>query len=245
LSDFDKDINIPNSVVFRVAQYKSKLKENEIIMPAIIGDVWAENKMEPRVKAERPVVGFCGWGEIGGLKQKIKFLIKNIVKTGQFKQGIYFRKKALDIIRKSKVINKSLLVRTFYSGHKNTISISPEKAREDFLDNLNGGDLALSIKGDGNYSVRFYEILSAGRVPIFVDTGCVLPLEDKLNYGEFMLRIDYKDIDRLDKIIYDFWLKISPDKFLKMQFKARKAFSDFLNINSFFKVIEDELIKLK
>jgi len=245
MSDFDKEISVPNAVVFRMAQYRGRLKENEIIMPAIIGDIWEEKKMEPRKKTQKPIVSFCGWGEIGGLKQKIKFFLKNIIKRGPFKQGIYFRKKALRMIERSKLVNKNLLVRTFYSGHKNTLAIPHEQARSEFLNNFDGGDLALSVKGDGNYSVRFYEALSAGRVPVFIDTDCVLPLENKLNYDEFMLRIDYKEINRLDQIIADFWQKISPEEFLEMQIKARRAYNDFLNISSFFKVIEADLLNLK
>jgi len=108
---------------------------------------------------------------------------------------------------------------------------------------MRNSDFALSIKGDGNFSLRFFEALSLGRIPLFVNTDCVLPLENIIDYKKFVVFVDHKDIKRIDVILSDFYKNLSDDDFVEMQKQAREAFEKYLRIDSFFKLIPDILKK--
>lgn len=247
--DSDEDIDIHNVVIFRTSQYRYKKKDNEIMMPPYVEDLSLSHRFKLRPKTVNiPVVGFCGWARIKGFKQTVKNTVKNLffdVKKNinrnpgyaAKKQGLFFRKKAIKSLTKSKSVKNNFIIRNFYSGHGKIIGISPEKARQDYIGNMEDSDFALVVKGDGNFSFRFYEALSAGRIPFFIDTECVLPLEDTLNYREFVLFLDYKKIDSTGETVGEFYKKIDNDRFLKMQISAKEAFDKFLRIDKFFEIM--------
>ncbi len=124
-------------------------------------------------------------------------------------------------------------MRSTYSGHVATIAGSVEDTRKRFVDTLLNSDYALCVKGDANSSVRFYEALSLGRIPLFVDTECVLPLKDQIAYRDFCVFVDWRDINRIGDILADFHEKCSPEQFKKMQMKAREAYEKYLRIDAF------------
>ena len=49
------------------------------------------------------------------------------------------------------------------------------------------------MRGAGNFSYRFYETLMMGRIPIFIDTDCVLPFEESINLSD--VGLFFKDAD--------------------------------------------------
>ncbi|MBI5140483.1 MAG: hypothetical protein HZA94_03510 [Candidatus Vogelbacteria bacterium] len=240
--DSDQNIFVKHSLVFRTSQYRFKQGPNEIIMPAYIEDLGETICPGLRIKGKFPIVGFCGWASFKTIGQKIKYVIKNVIidislgiKKKVFKQGIYFRKRAIKVLTNSLVVRANFIIRNSYSAHKETLGLDKAKARSDFINNIIESDLYLAIKGDGNYSNRFYEILSLSRVPVLVDTQSILPLEDVINYEEFILRVPYQDIDKLDKTIFNFYNSLDNNKFAEMQKKARSTFEKYLRIDSFFK----------
>jgi len=246
--DSDKDIPIPNSIIFRTSQYRHKKQANEIMMPAYTEDLASDTEIILRNKKDKPTVGFCGWADLPNFKAKIKFYAKifmvsfkkyltlNISEEAR-KQGLYFRRKAIKALEKSGLVKTDFIIRKSYSGHINTIESDPLKMRQEFIENLKNSDFILVSKGDGNFSYRFYEALSLGRVPVLIDTETVLPLENIIDYDSFILRVNYKDITKLDKIIADFYKKITNEKFIEMQKKAREAFEEYLRIDSFFNYV--------
>ena len=66
--------------------------------------------------------------------------------------------------------------------------------RREYVENLRECDIALCVRGDANASQRFYEALSASRIPLFLDTDCVLPLEEVISYDDFMIRVPSREI---------------------------------------------------
>lgn len=251
--DSDEEIPFPDAIIFRSSQYRYKKKKNEIMMPAYVEDLGMSEFLAPGVPraprplAIKPVVGFCGWAAFSSWRNAVKTYVKAYVLTYVSsvgrpdvlakKKGLLFRKEVLEILRKSKNIEPNFVIRDFYSHHKATIKIPPEQARREYVENILGSDLSLAVKGDGNYSLRFYEILSLGRVPVLIDTDCVLPLEHVIAYDEFILRIPYRDISRSDEIITDFWGNLTEEKFAEMQKKAREAFEKYLRIDAFFRYV--------
>ncbi len=243
--DRDLNIDLPGAIVFKYSMYKSSKHPNEIKMPTYVEDLGNE-KIEFRSKTSPvPVVGFCGWADYQDRFSHIKTVIKNIIidvqslsygkKWGMRKKGVYFRKKILEALIGSRLIIPNFIIRKTFSSHQKTIDLSPEIARRQYVENIFNSDFSLAIRGDGNESMRFYEILSLGRIPILIDTDIVLPLEDKINYDDFILRIYPEDFSAIDVLTADFYRKTSAAVLIEMQKKARAAFEGYLRPDSYFR----------
>ncbi len=247
-TDYDREIKLPHAIVFRISQYGHKKKPNEVIMPPYAEDLLGSNSLLVRQKQNRKVViGFCGWANLTSPRERAGYyfnLAVSLFKTPAQRSGIWFRKKAIKILQKSSLVQTNFLIRDSFSGHRFTIKQDPAAARRDYVDNMLNSDLALAVKGGGNNSLRFYEALSLGRIPLLINTDCPLPLEGIINYKEFVLFIDYKDINKIDVITSDFYSKLSSDDFEHRQRRAREVFEKYLRIDSFFKQIPDILKSL-
>ena len=103
------------------------------------------------------------------------------------------------------------------------------KVRNDFVDSMFGSDHILCIKGNGNYSVRSYETTCSGRIPIFLDTDCVLPFDEEINWKEYCVWIERKDLHSIGQKVVEFHESLSPPDFIKMQKSCRKLWEERLS----------------
>jgi hypothetical protein len=157
------------------------------------------------------------------------------------RKGVIFREKALKFLSCSDLVSSNFLARPSYSGHLDTIAGDSETMRREFVENILSSDYALDARGDANASCRFYEILSLGRIPLFVDTERLMPLENIINYDDFCLRINWKDLPKIGEIVFNFHKKISPEKFMEMQKQAREVFNKMLRIDRYTPYLMEEL----
>jgi len=224
--------SFPNAIIFRTSEYKSKMEHNEIIMPTVVEDLGTKYGFESRLKGDRPIVGFVGWAGQKGLA-KIKSAMKNIFKSGPYKKGLYFRKLAIDILSRSPLVRTNFVLKDQYKSG----------SQEDYVANIKNTDFTLAPKGDGNYSARFYETLSLGRLPILIDTECVLPLENEINYDEFIVRVPYQDIARTTEYVIKFYHDMSNDEYKSKQAHAREVFEKYLRIDKYLaRVLTNEFL---
>jgi hypothetical protein len=234
--DSAEPINIPQTIVFRTSQYRSALASNEIIMPAFVEDVGLSAGLSPKNKNIKLSVGFVGKAGFENLAHRVRFLIKNIfLLHGAHKDGLYFRRKAMKALARDSRIKSNFKTRSSFSGNLKTVGLDPEKVREEYISNMKESDFTLSPRGDGNYSLRFYETLSMGRIPILIDTDVVLPLEDKINYDDIVIRVDYKDIHSIADIVAQTYEKWSSEEYLRRQKLAREVFEKYLYMPAFIK----------
>ncbi len=255
LSDLtEREINVPNSIVFRIAGYKHRQEENEITIPTFIEDLSDYKKIEWREKSGKPVIGFCGRAGFENTKEKVKTLLKNILITARIfltrdknlwahRPAIYFRMKVIKALEKCSNVLCNFIVRKSYSSHKLTIELPVEEARKQYIDNMVDSDFALCVRGDANSSCRFFEALSLGRIPLVVDTDCTFPLKDVIDYSKFSVFIDYRNLDNICEVVKNFYNKISNEEFIEMQKAARAAFENYLSTNAFLKYILPILTK--
>ncbi len=256
IGDLQHKIFIPQAVVFKMLNYRFLKKENEIYIPVYVDDLLAGRELALRHKGDKPVVGFCGWAEAPGLIPKAKMKIKNLGWESlawltrnknylAYKKGIWYRKRAIDLLQADPRIKPNFIIRPSYSGSAKTISLNPAQAREEFIDNIISSDLVVTPKGDGNSSARFYEVLSLGRIPILIDTDIILPLEDVIDYDSFILRVPYKQLDKLPDLVAKFYARLSDEEFVKMQQQARDVFLKYLRYDSFFSYVFQNVLSQK
>ena len=250
----DSSAQVPqrNTIVFRTNQYRSKLRENEHMMPAYAEDLLGGSLDVRKKHGGKPVIGFCGWADYKNLKNRIGTSLKNSVLTlGTMmgisdlqarKKGITFRMNALRHLQDSDIVEPNFIIRSSYSGNAKTLKTDPEQTRQEYVDNMLQSDYALAIKGDGNYSYRFYEALSLGRIPVLLDTDCALPLADTIDYKAFTVRVPYWDVYAIDHYVKAHYESVTDEEFQEAQRKAREAFEQYLSPSSFLRYIAQNVL---
>lgn len=248
----DFGVRIPffkNLIVLRNSGYKSMFTENEHSMPAFIEDPYPKYyKNEPvfvREYVEKPRVGFCGQASLSS-SQAAKEVLNAAMKNFMFYTGFtkdqpqdifptsYLRGSVLNRLEKSELVNTTFIWRENYRA-----GVSAEKEKHptslEFYDNLKNSDYVVCVRGAGNFSVRFYEALAMGRIPIFVNTDSTLPFSDSIDWKKHVVWIDYKDRKRIASRVIDFHKNLSPEQFRELQLQNRKLWQEKLRLGQFFK----------
>lgn len=234
--------------VLRINQYRFDLPEYEIKVPVPCEDLlesYCNSELKLRPKSDIATIGFVGWGALS-LKQRTRSFVKEIPvrvralfdKNYEAKiKGVFWREWANKIFQHSKRIKSEFIIRSSYSGNTQDLKGQKEKNRREFIDNILNTDYTLVVRGDANEATRFYEVLSLGRIPVLIDTAVVLPLENLINYKEFCVIIDHRDLKRAPDILAEFHAQLSDEQFVDMQKKARTAFEQYLRYDSFSKYL--------
>jgi Exostosin family. len=81
--------------------------------------------------------------------------------------------------------------------------------------------------------LRLYETLCLGRIPLFINTDCVLPFENNIDWKELCLWVDENDLDRIGEIVLDFHSSISKEEFKDKQLYAREVWEKYLSKEGF------------
>lgn len=237
-------IEVPNSRILRINQYRHDLSGNEITVPVPCEDLLESHgggQIVLREKGETPIIGFVGWGRLS-FKQRMRTIVKELPRRflsllirryAVYRKGVFWREKAIQIFERSSKVKTNFIIRASYSGNIRTMIGDPVKNREEFVKNILDSDYTLVVKGDANAATRFYETLALGRIPVVIDTECMFPLEGKINYREFCVFINYTDLKKAPEILADFHKKLSPEEFVAMQQKARYIFKDYLRSDAF------------
>lgn len=79
------------------------------------------------------------------------------------------------------------------------------------------------------FPYRFYEAMSAGRVPVLICDQCQFPFLDKIPYHEFSLIIPEGDVSRTGEIIRQFIATHSDEELIAMGQKARMYWEKWLD----------------
>jgi hypothetical protein len=124
-----------------------------------------------------------------------------------------------------------------FSFFQNPI-INKKIGRERFFNNLQNNIFILCPRGCGNFSYRFYETMCYGRIPIFINTDCVLPFENLIDYKKEIVFVEESQLSNINDIIKDYCNK--KDLMLQQQ-KCREIWENYLSPNGFLKNIETVL----
>ena len=202
-------------------------------MPALASDLMAEvGGAQPRDWNPVPSVGFCGY--VGSAWSRLLYLA-----TGRTNKrlGLVLRARATRALAASRDVESKLILRPVFLGGADSGRFSDSRrfaaARQEFLDNVFGTDYTLCLRGAGNYSFRFYEVLSAGRIPLFVNTRCVLPCEDEIDWHKHCCWVEEADLQNLPQRLRAFHERLGPDGFMELQSANRHLWERWLSPRGF------------
>lgn len=248
----DYGMNIPkfrNAVIFRESGYRTKFAKNEYSLPSFIKDPLKEyygiSHPFKISKTEKPIVGFCGQAhsstnaaikEMGLISfQNLKFhlgLSKN--EPQELISSTFLRGRILDYCEQSERLKSNFIRREKYragiTSHKEKHPTTLE-----FYDNLKNSLYTICVRGAGNFSVRFYEALAMGCIPVFINTNSSLPFYNQIPWKNHIVWINYKDRKQVAQRVHEFHQKLSADDCLQIQLDNRKLWEEKLTLGGFFK----------
>jgi len=248
LTDSDEKIHIDNTIVFRTSLYGSK-RTSEYAMPGWNEDLvtmYMNSKLHLRVKKDKPVVGFCGYSwtpkpttlrEMSRILEQAKELLSEKPKKSDL-SGCKIRGEVLRILARTGKIRTNFIIHyQSWGGAKKDgafIRSKVPKVRQEFLDNMISSDYVVCTRGAGNFSYRFYETLCCGRIPVFVNTDCVLPYDFDIDWRKYVVWIEADEVDGIGERIREFHQSLSPEEFLELQVKCRGLWKTHLSPQGFF-----------
>ena len=215
-SDSDENLNYgDNTCIFRTSFYKSKQPPNEFALPGWSADFGA---FSPRPWNIKPTVSFCGQVSTPAI-----------------------RKVGLNILDNSGQINTEFIRRESFcagwlaTGRDKNFGI---RIKKEYIHNISQGDYIFCARGGGNFSYRIYETMMCGRIPLLINTDCVLPYDFLINWEKFFPIINENEIAKLPQKLLEFHNGFkNPDAFEEQQKLIRKLWEDYISPTGFFKNI--------
>lgn len=249
-----------NAVTFLPGIVQPKAKPNQRACPVFIDDPilkFKDKQIFYRKKSDKATVGFCGYAEtpliksLWGLIRGVQLNFQSIL--GKFDYDAIpiipptlIRARVLKLLMKQREVETNFVIRSRYfdksnhlravnhstAVHSNT-STSKDDAVQKFYNNILESDYVLCLRGYGNWSYRFYETLACGRIPVFVNTECVLPAESKIDWRQYCVWIDISEIKYIGEKIADFHNSLSPCQFIELQAACRRLWEEQLTPEGF------------
>lgn len=110
-----------------------------------------------------------------------------------------------------------------------------QTVRREYLDNILNTDYTFCARGNGNFSFRFYEILSAGRIPLYIDTDTVLPYDFVVNWEEQFFWLDVRDLPQVGERLHAYHRGLTAEQFQDIQRNCRYLWEEWLSPRGFYK----------
>lgn len=241
----DYGITWPDEYVqqLRMASNKSRNQGNLFVMPPFIPDPLGEYNNQAEWSSQ-PSIGFCGQSN-GSLLAKWQDYLRWALKwtkkrVGRFEHDLqplqstsYLRAHVLQELAKSKDLATHFLTfQQYKAGISNAADMVPAKLR--YVKNIVDNHYTVCVRGAGNYSIRFYDCLAAGRIPILLDTDTEMPLASLIDWGKHLIRILPGDEAHWVKSILHFHQQHTERSFQTLQQENRRLWQEKLTYDGFF-----------
>lgn len=230
-----------NNVLFLPGIVRSRMSPNYRACPVFIDDPMSKFGNHPvryRRKKERPSVGFCGYGSISSAKLAWSIfsgLRNNVLNYGQpdfaefpIVPATIIRDRAMRQLEKNRDVNTRFIRRTKYTS--NRLENDLDGSVRSFFENMFETDYTLCVRGFGNWSYRFYETLASGRIPVFLDTKCVLPLESAIDWRRYCVWVERSELKQIGDKLLDFHSSLGQGEFHDLQVECRSLWEQQLTL---------------
>jgi hypothetical protein len=236
-----------DAVVFRTSLYRSSRSPREFAQPA-----WSEDflqryrggSLEPRPKRARPLVGFCGYTAYRPPRAPT-LLGRARYAAGTRRRELgrrlagrpderAVRVRAVQALERDRRVETNFVVRDEFWGGALGDPALVRRARGEYVESMLGSDYVLCARGRGNFSYRLYETLCCGRIPVFVDTDCVLPLDFAIDWRDYCVWVEEPALDRIGERVVAFHERLSDGEFQELQRACRRFWETHLSPQGFF-----------
>ena len=155
-----------------------------------------------------PRVGFCGW-------------TRN-------------RRKILRTFQESTRVRSNFIKRRrFWGGDPHN-----QELVQSFYENMRTNQFVIAQRGVGNFSMRFYQTLAAGRIPVLVNTDMELPFASEIPWRDFIV-FENSEQECLERVVRCH----REGKTEEMQTKCAETFHAYLSRDKYFAHLSKHLRK--
>lgn len=243
--DFGVKPPVKDVIVLCQNGYQSKRLPHQYALPSIFSDplkkYYGREEIVIREKGEKPVIGFDGLGSVSYAKIAIDFTrtalhnLKSRLGLTPFVSNMLYpsvllRMRCLEKISKDKRLIANFNIRNKYKAGAINPQDGDRKTRE-FFENMMTSDYVLCIRGLGNFSKRLYETLAMGRIPVFVNTDCILPFDNFIDWHKYCVWVEQNEISHIGDILTNFHRSLSDEQFEQLQKDCRKLWENHLSGN--------------
>jgi len=230
-SDSPVRIDIDNLYLLQTTIPAGTQSSRIIVIPCNIKSIW--NGTLRKKTGRLPVISFAGFVPKLSIAHSVKTLIQNVKHPIKSNTPLV-RKLGLKQI-KNNFPSCRILERNHYGGAESLL-INPLKFRAEFEESVRLSDLVFCPRGYGNNSQRFYEALSAGRIPLLPDTLTVFPKPNpqSINPSSVIVGCSALSQDLVLKVT-NFWDGISNSEYVEFQRQNHIAFRENYDYGLFIK----------
>ena len=168
-----------------------------------------------------------------------KIISDKILSIGYCGHKMHGRDRYLKIFDKSLIKTNFIIRNGFWAPGINKL-----QARHEYFENMESNIFIFCYRGAGNFSYRFYETLMMGRIPILIDTDCVIPNFELLIKNNCCIHIKEEDIKEDNYIIEkinEYYTK-NIDNLIEIQKNNRKFWETYYSPIGF---LSNSLMKIK
>lgn len=233
--------------ILRMSGTRSGNKGNQFVMPPFMPDplcLAAERDIKLLDLPSKPTVGFCGQAN-GSQLARLKDYVRAAVKWIKQLQGNYLydlqpftsttyqRYQVLQTLQQEPLVNANFLLFDQYKGGASSEE-QQVQSRLRYYQNISNNAYTLCIRGAGNFSVRFYDCLASGRIPVLIDTDSMLPLENLIDWNAHILKVPAHKMTEAARLLIAFHQPFSLDQWQQLQLTNRQLWQEKLTYDGFF-----------
>ncbi len=150
-------------------------------------------------------------------------------------------------VRAESSLAAKIVLRDIFFGHVGRHQTPEMQAayRAEYRQSLADARTVLCPRGEGEGSIRFFEAMSAGRVPILLADEHELPFADQIDYDAFTLRIPQADAEHTGEILAAWLANHPPEKLQQMGKMARQAWEQYITPAKFAQQVHRYLNRIK
>ena len=261
--EIDDYINIDNNIIWFKRSTKKENPNNEYCLPPFPEDFLKYNNNNIPLIQETPSkkysIGYVWYADYYNLRSRLYYVgtriiwlicrikwIKKIlmkIKNDRIYSklvnawiGNYFRGKVIRVIKKQKKYKFNFIQRK----HALTTETKNEM-RKQYIENLIESDFVLLIRWFWNYSIRQYEALSLGKIPIYIDTWAKLPFTEDIPYDDIFIKVPIWEIEKVE-IYIEKYINNHKGELQKTQKKIRFFYENFFIMTAYYKKIISMLL---
>ena len=211
---------------------RSRRRPRWFVAPRFIDDPLSSNSDAdvPPGRGRLPRVGFCGYASSGVFKlgysllQNLEFRLmyhagRTTYEPPRFMPATLLRAKVLRALERDAGIDTDFIVRTRYKTG----------SAQEFYRNILETDYTVCVRGYGNWSVRLYETLACGRIPVLIDTDCTLPFQDTIDWEHYCVWVPESEASQIGDYVRAFHRRIPPADFRDRQRECRRLWETRLS----------------
>jgi hypothetical protein len=249
--DYGKTFNDSVIITWRNAGFKKSNDQQSIAIPSFMNDPSERDEIVLQVHdyQEQPLLSFTGFAT-NSFKEQLRIslstLIGNINRLLEIDtsdaQSIYNaagkRFAYLKELESNPTIKTDFIYRDSYRAGAVTQE-QREQTTKEFYQNLNDAPYTFCLRGAGNFSVRFYESLALGKIPVLIDTDVQLPLEQLIDWDQHICRV--APHENVTERLMEFHKSHTAFSFEALQRSNRVLYENYLVRPAYFCKLHDQL----